>query len=635
VVIIGHLILVTVLCLFDMDLNDFLNFQYVGYRTGYVSLAQIPLIFLLAGKNNIIGAFTGMSYERLNWVHRWISRSLLFTTTLHMGYWFRSWAPYGDYITVELTTNGITMRGFAAWILLVWIVFSSFAPIRGWSYEIFVLQHIITFIGFIVAVYLHLPASAHGWIWAPVAIYCFDRLSRALYAVYINLALFHPKQQTDGTDAKASGMLACQAVLSPLSGNVTRVTIANPPITWQAGQHAYLACQSIMPLQNHPFTITSLPSDGKLEFLVKAQRGGTKRLHAYAQKIHLSLPAPNVATPPQSQSTSVTIEGPYGRIRPLRQFDSVVLFAGATGATFTLPLLRDIVRQWTLQDSLPTSSTGLLTIPDIAATRHIRFVWVVKSRSQLQWFSEQLNQAMADVQALRKQGRDVELDASVYVTCDESLTEDWNASTLQSVPGPAVINKETIVEELDLPAYESRHGITHMLDVKEKIESAGDMAVREIDPRLELSSVSSSSTSQRGVKTCGKDGACCCQTTIKDEAAIDAILPKSVVCHCNCSHDSSSSSSSSIRSGTDTVEIAARRRTLHPAITLLSGRPHPRNILRRSLEQATGESAVVVCGPKGLNNDVRSAVVTLSDERAVHKGTGAQGMYFHSEGFGW
>jgi len=618
-----------------MDLNDFLNYQYVGYRTGYVSLAQLPLIFLLAGKNNIIGAFTGMSYERLNWVHRWVSRSLLFTCTLHLGYWFRSWAPYGDYTIVELTTNGITMRGFAAWIILVWIVFSSFAPIRGWSYEVFVLQHIITFIGFIVAVYLHLPASAHGWIWAPIAIYCFDRLSRAMYAVLINLALFHRKQQVDGSDAKVSGMLACQAVLSPLSGNVTRVTIANPPITWQAGQHAYLACQSIMPLQNHPFTICSLPSDGKLEFLIKAHRGGTNRLHSYAQKIHLALPAPNAAAPTQQQSKSVTIEGPYGRIRPLRQFDSVVLFAGATGATFTMPLLRDIVRQWNSQDSVTSSTAGPLTIPDVAATRHIRFVWVVKSRSQLRWFAEQLDQAMTDVQALRKQGKDVQLDASVYVTCDESLTEDWNTATLQTVPGPAVTDADTTVEELDLAQYDQQYGVTSMLDIKEKLESAGDMAVREIDPRLEFSSVSSFSTSNRGVKTCGKDGACCCQSTIKDEAAIDAIMPKSVVCHCNCSHSSSSSSSLSIRSGTDTTDMTARRRTPHPAITILSGRPHPRNIVKRTLEQATGESAVVVCGPKGLNNDVRSAVVALSDERAVHKGTGAQGVYFHSEGFGW
>jgi hypothetical protein len=53
------------------------------------------------------------------------------------------------------------------------------------------------------------------------------------------------------------------------------------------------------------------------------------------------------------------------------------------------------------------------------------------------------------------------------------------------------------------------------------------------------------------------------------------------------------------------------------------------------LEQALGESAVVVCGPQGLVADVKHDVVCLSDERAVHKGTGAQGIYLHTESFGW
>ena len=51
------------------------------------------------------------------------------------------------------------------------------------------------------------------------------------------------------------------------------------------------------------------------------------------------------------------------------------------------------------------------------------------------------------------------------------------------------------------------------------------------------------------------------------------------------------------------------------------------------LEEAEGESAVIVCGPQGLQDDVRESVVALSDERAVHKGTGAQGIYLHIEGF--
>jgi predicted ferric reductase len=630
ILVLAHLILVTVLCLYDLDLNYFLNFQYVGYRTGFVSMAQLPLIFLLAGKNNLIGCVTGMSYERLNWLHRWVSRSLLLTTTLHMAYWFRSWAPYGGYIGEMVTTDTTTKHGVIAWGILAWIVFSSFAPIRGWSYEIFVLQHVLSMIALIVAIYLHTPPSCHGWIWAPVAIYAFDRLARAFFAVYTNLSIFHPKQQ--GAAEKTSKLWSCQAVMTALPDNNTRVIIANPPISWQPGQHVFLSCQSIAPLQNHPFTIASLPSDGKLEFLVKAHRGGTKRMFAHATKAHLSLPSIHDPVPAGGKTVSVSIDGPYGRMRPLRQFDSVILFAGSTGATFTVPHLRDIVRQWRNQDA--TSTSGFLTTPDVAATRHIRFVWVVKSRAQICWFAEQLNQAIEDVQTLRAQGRDVELEISVYVTCDGSLTEDWNTSAFH--PASAKDVEKAQLEETDAPLYTTSSEDTDSSLINKKKATAGDVAVREIDPRHDSTASSlNGNVQEKKAETCGgEDGTCCCQTTITDEAAVDAIMPTSAICHCNCSHNSASSSTSS---SSNSIAEAKKHdaRLLHQSIHLLAGRPHPRSIITKSLEQATGESAVVVCGPKGLNDDVRRTVVSVSDERAVSKGSGALGVWFWGEGFGW
>ena len=67
---------------------------------------------------------------------------------------------------------------------------------------------------------------------------------------------------------------------------------------------------------------------------------------------------------------------------------------------------------------------------------------------------------------------------------------------------------------------------------------------------------------------------------------------------------------------------------------MFSGRPNARTVILKVLEQALGESAVVVCGPSGLVADVRRSVVGLSDERAVHRGgTGAQGIYLHTEAF--
>ncbi len=72
-----------------------------------------------------------------------------------------------------------------------------------------------------------------------------------------------------------------------------------------------------------------------------------------------------------------------------------------------------------------------------------------------------------------------------------------------------------------------------------------------------------------------------------------------------------------------------------PCAKFYSGRPDIFELLWDILEKAEGETGVTVCGPIGLNTDVRKMVVKCSDERAVHKGTGAQGIYLHTECFGW
>jgi hypothetical protein len=84
--VLANAVVLIVLCLYGLDLKAPLNRENVGFRCGVVTLAQLPLIFLLSGKNNIIGFLSGISYERLNWLHRWCARCMLLTATIHMGY---------------------------------------------------------------------------------------------------------------------------------------------------------------------------------------------------------------------------------------------------------------------------------------------------------------------------------------------------------------------------------------------------------------------------------------------------------------------------------------------------------------------------------------------------------------------
>ncbi|KAJ4381369.1 ferric-chelate reductase Frp1 [Didymella sp. IMI 355093] len=274
--VLANVVVLLVLCFYGLNLTDQFSKESVGFRCGVVTIGQLPLILLLSGKNNVIGCLTGISYERLNWLHRWTARCMLLTATIHMGYFLSVWAPY-NYFPTQLKQNKLVWRGLAAWCVLVWINFSSSTPIRGWNYELFVVQHVASFAVFLGFVYIHAPPELQSYVWVAVAIFFFDRVFRGLRFLYANVSLFHPS-------SKQEGFLTCKAEFTALPHDITRITIRNPPISWTPGQHVFLSCQGIAPLQNHPFTIASIPEDGKMEFLVKAQSGGTRRFFKHAQK---------------------------------------------------------------------------------------------------------------------------------------------------------------------------------------------------------------------------------------------------------------------------------------------------------------------------------------------------------------
>jgi NAD(P)H-flavin reductase len=377
------------------------------------------------------------------------------------------------------------------------------------------------------------------------------------------------------------------------------VTIENPGIHWKAGQHVFLTCHSIIPFQSHPFTIASLPEDEKLEFFIRAEKGGTKRLFRYASKNDKVLGAVDSAL--AGRGRTVFVEGPYGTLRSLRQFDSAVLLAGGMGATFTMPLLRDIASVWT-KESKGEIGQGSFQAKRLAATQRIRFVWVIKSRAQLSLFETQLHSVLADVAECRRRQPDYprELEVSIYITCDEKLDPP-------ALPSPA---QGVVTSGLD-SSYEK------------------EISVEKDNISIHSISANSSSTSEAVPAPVGKGclpgGGCCCTTQIEDEDQINT-------CACTCSGPAQANADI-LPPPSTSDEKTIPPREFSP--TILSGRPYPRTIIRKVLEKAEGESAVVVCGPPGLSDDVRRSVVYLSDERAVHKGTGAQGIYLHVENFGY
>ncbi|RDW72580.1 ferric reductase family protein [Aspergillus mulundensis] len=538
-IVLANLVTVLILCFYKLDTENQWAWEDVGYRTGFVTIAQLPLLFLLSGRRNIIGILSGTDYARLNWYHRWIARTFWLCATLHMGFWFRSWGRY-NYITYQLKNEYYAKRGFAAWCILTFIVVSSARPLRRLGYEFFVLQHLVMFVGFIVAVWMHVKEEDKVWVWISVGLLIFDRVLRYVWGAYVNLGVFHPASRA---------LWKHQASFTSLPGDVTRVTIRDPGLRWAQGQHMFLTCHAIVPLQSHPFTISSIPEDKQIEFLIRSQKGGTRRFYKYAENN-------TVLGTDTGKSCTVLLEGPYGVLRPLYQFDTVVLIAGGMGATFTMPLLRDLVRRWKNDSGSKDLSLQRVQSAQLgkAVVRRVRFVWVVRSRKHLAWFETQLLTVLADVNVLRRASADTltDIKVSIHVTDDMELailghgssTSDTEPASTNSLEKSAVTDEDTLAIQ-PLPSANNASPLEHQQQHQSSPQPA----------RL-------------------------------------------------------------------------------PALTPQHGRPQVHPLIRTALEEATGESAVVVCGPPSLADDTRRSVVSLSDERAVHKGTGAQGVYLHVENFG-
>jgi ferric-chelate reductase len=72
-----------------------------------------------------------------------------------------------------------------------------------------------------------------------------------------------------------------------------------------------------------------------------------------------------------------------------------------------------------------------------------------------------------------------------------------------------------------------------------------------------------------------------------------------------------------------------------PFAAFVCGRPDMTELVWELANQAEGEMGIFACGPLGMSTEIRRTVARVSDDRAVHMGTGAEGIYLHVESFAW
>jgi hypothetical protein len=127
--------------------------------------------------------------------------------------------------------------------------------------------------------------------------------------------------------------------------------------------------------------------------------GFTRKLDEYAQS-H------------DGASVTAIVDGPYGRPPPVNSFSTVVLIAGGSGVSFTLPLLLDVVAAARRKQS---------------PVKRVVFVWSLRSAGEVKWASDVLN----DIHNNPPSG--LSLDIRVHVTRASSLVASLeNADTEKS-----------------------------------------------------------------------------------------------------------------------------------------------------------------------------------------------------------
>ncbi|ATZ52768.1 hypothetical protein BCIN_08g04060 [Botrytis cinerea B05.10] len=559
---------------YDVTIKDAYYYERIGFRGAWISVTQVPLIYLLSSKSNIIGALIGSSHERLNWFHRWVSRTLLLTVTVHGAFFFREWVR-ADFVAFELKLMPMVKYGMGAWGILLWTFLSSLSPLRRMAYEVFVLQHIACAAVFLWLLYIHVPDYARYNVWFAVAAISFDWVLRGILLVVRNFRV-----KVVGAACRGMQRVGHQAELQALSDDITIISIKDAPFTWKAGQHIYLWLPRLGPLETHPFTIASPYQTSnkchcnEIQLAIRAQKGFSRRIHNYASKMQ-SLDKTAILT--------AFVSGPYGVPPNWSSYETILLISASTGASYTLPILESI-----LHNPAPT------------CVQRIQFLLVVRERSHIEFYTKRLGSALA---LADKKG--IQLIVKIAVTGNDG------ASMTSS------------------KAEEGRAGYQSSVEDKEE--------------DTQMKSIASSSSSEAG--------GCCCNprssgTANDDEISIRSSKRQSYT---------DEKTSDKIESLVTTQQISRvsggspqpgggcccakkpeaksseKSRRGERDIKYLNGRPDISQFIRGPIEVTGGETAITVCGGKSLVAKVRNSTAKLSDERAVHKGTGANGIFLHVE----
>ncbi|RYP49311.1 hypothetical protein DL768_004936 [Monosporascus sp. mg162] len=318
---------------------------YVGYRTGHISFALLPLTVLFSSRNNILLWLTNWSFSTFLVLHRWVARICTLQAVVHSITLLGAYISNGTYYAEVHKPYWIW--GIVATLCLVILLFQSIIWFRRASYEIFLILHIFLAVFTIVGCWYHIiywkgfTRIYENWLYAVCAVWFFDRLIRVLRVCKNGIR---------------------KATVTEITPDIVRIDIEGLRWTPEPGYHTYVYFPTLTPLrpwENHPFSVTYTamlhsrnsklispkgsirhqPSDGDkveegngktVEMAVSHHPNRTNSITTYVRK-HTG-----ITNYLQSRSSlPVLLDGPY-RGNPsegILKCDRVLLIGGGIGIT--------------------------------------------------------------------------------------------------------------------------------------------------------------------------------------------------------------------------------------------------------------------------------------------------------------
>ena len=108
---------------------SFGNSPPIATRTGWMSLACLPFVVATSPKSNMITALTGVSHEKLQVLHRWISYAMFVLALVHTFPFIVKSIEKGEMV-MNWKTSVFYWTGVAALVPQAWLTLASVPFIR-------------------------------------------------------------------------------------------------------------------------------------------------------------------------------------------------------------------------------------------------------------------------------------------------------------------------------------------------------------------------------------------------------------------------------------------------------------------------------------------------------------------------